>query len=440
MKSVRLAQIFWFCQGNKSDAEECSVEDLLMRAGQKRCVKMAVLNLSVIPLSIYFLEGRFLRHIFLLLIALIIAVLGTVAPASSSEAAFNDRAKDMAKITGVRIGKTDGNVRVVVDSERPVSYRQSVLSNPTRIVLDVQNAWIAPESKKNVSVDSPLVSSVRVAQFDASTVRIVVETTVEKGGWKIFAIEGDKPRIVMDFGKSPAENMSRPAWENEPAVTPIQPPAQDDEEADGTYDRDQLDRDLSAITGMKGRRIAIDPGHGGSDSGAIGPTGIMEKSVTMRVSRELKRLLEAEGATVILTRTGDTEVSPKGASATSVEELQARCDIANEAKADIFLSIHADAFTNREVKGTTAYYYTNGSKQSKKLADSVRTALVDSLGTVDRGTQTCNFYVVKHTDMPAILVEISFISNPDEEQMMNSESGVKKTAQGIADGIADYFG
>ena len=70
----------------------------------------------------------------------------------------------------------------------------------------------------------------------------------------------------------------------------------------------------------------------------------------------------------------------------------------------------------------------------------MRTALIDSIGTVDRGTQTCNFYVVKHTDMPAILVEISFISNPDEEKMMNSETGVKKIARGIADGIADYFG
>jgi len=166
----------------------------------------------------------------------------------------------------------------------------------------------------------------------------------------------------------------------------------------------------------------------------------MEKSVTMRVSRELKRLLEAEGASVVLTRTSDTEVSPKGARATAVEELEARCDIANRANADIFLSIHADAFTNREVKGTTAYYYTKGSKQSKLLADSVRTALIDAIGTVDRGTQTSNFYVVKHTDMPAILVEISFISNPDEERMMNSDAGIKKIAQGIADGIADYFG
>ena len=143
---------------------------------------------------------------------------------------------------------------------------------------------------------------------------------------------------------------------------------------------------------------------------------------------------------MILTRTGDTEVSSKGANATAVEELEARCEIANRADADIFLSIHADAFTNPEVKGTTAYYYTKGSAQSRRLADSVRTALIDSIGTVDRGTQTCNFYVVKHTDMPAILVEISFISNPDEERMMNSEAGIKKIAQGIADGIADYFG
>ena len=392
-----------------------------------------------------FLGGILLRRIVLLFTVLLVAVLGFSFAANSAEAAFSDRAKDLTKISGVRIGKTDGNVRIVIDSDLPVSYKQSVLANPTRIVVDVQNAWITPEAKQNTAVDSPLVSAVRVAQFDATTVRIVVETTVGQDGYSIFSLDSGKPRVVMDFGGSSTGNVTKPPRNQGIAVTPALPSEtdEDEEEEEDAQDsgtRDQLDRDLDAITGLKGRKITIDPGHGGSDSGAIGPTGIMEKSVTLRVSRELKRLLEAEGATVILTRTDDTEVSPKGASATSVEELQARCDIANRAKSDIFLSIHADAFTNREVKGTTAYYYTNGSKQSKKLADSVRTALVDSLGTVDRGTQTCNFYVVKHTDMPAILVEISFISNPDEEQMMNSESGVKKTAQGIADGIADYFG
>ena len=373
-----------------------------------------------------------MRRLFLLLIVFLVGVFGINFVAHTAEAAFSDRAKNMAKITDIRIGKTDGNVRIVVDSERPVSYRQSVLSHPTRIVLDVQNAWIAPEVKKNVSVDSPLVSSVRAAQFDASTVRIVVETTVGKDSRKVFALGGGKPRIVMDFGKGIGSgNAVKPA--------PVQPP-QSDVEEDDSRGRGSIERDLDAITGMKGRKIVIDPGHGGSDSGAIGPTGIMEKSVTLRVSRELKRLLEAEGAQVILTRTGDTEVSSKGANATSVEELEARCEVANRANADIFLSIHADAFTNREVKGTTAYYYTKGSTASKHLADSVRTALVDAIGTLDRGTQASNFYVVKHTDMPAILVEISFISNPDEEKMMNSEEGIKNIARGIADGIADYFG
>ncbi|WP_314662189.1 N-acetylmuramoyl-L-alanine amidase [uncultured Selenomonas sp.] len=384
-----------------------------------------------------------MHRIFLLFTVILVGLIG-FGSAVTAEAAFSDRAKDMTKVSGVRIGKTDGNVRIVIDAERAVSYKQSVLSNPTRVVLDVQNAWVAPEAKKDITIDSPLVSRVRVAQFDAATVRVVVETSVKKGGWKIFALDGEKPRIVMDFGAAPTgTNQAKPAQEAKKPAPPVQTDEteeDDEEDVQSPHDSDQLDRDLSAITGMKGRRIAIDPGHGGSDSGAIGPTGIMEKSVTMRVSRELKRLLEAEGATVILTRTGDTEVSEKGASATSVEELQARCDVANQAKADIFLSIHADAFTNREVKGTTAYYYAQGTKQSKQLADSVRTALIDAIGTVDRGTQSCNFYVVKHTDMPAILVEISFISNPDEEKMMNSETGIKKIAQGIADGIADYFG
>ena len=388
------------------------------------------------------LGGIRLRRIFLLAAALLIGMLGVLLPAGMADAAFSDRTKDMAKITGIRIGRTEGNVRIVVDSDHPVTYRQFVLANPTRVVLDVQNAWIMPEAKKNVQVDSPLVSGVRAAQFDEKTVRIVVDTTVGKDGWKVFSLDGGKPRIVLDFGRTPKATAGPkappakpvPPKPASPKPTP-QPTQQKGDDAGG-----DVGHDISDIIGLKGKKIAIDPGHGGSDSGAIGPTGVMEKNVTMRVSRELKRLLEAEGATVVLTRTTDTEVSDKGANATAVEELEARCEIANRANADIFLSIHADAFTNREVKGTTAYYYAKASEKSKRLADCVRLALIDAIGTLDRGTQTCNFYVVKHTDMPATLVEISFISNADEERMMNSEEGVKNIARGIADGIADYFG
>ena len=99
-----------------------------------------------------------------------------------------------------------------------------------------------------------------------------------------------------------------------------------------------------------------------------------------------------------------------------------------------------DSFTNGAAKGTTGYYYSLGSKRSRDLADKIRSGVVDQLGTQSRGTQSSNFYVVKHTDMPATLVEVAFISNPSEERLMNSEAGIKKAAQGIADGIADFFG
>jgi N-acetylmuramoyl-L-alanine amidase len=166
----------------------------------------------------------------------------------------------------------------------------------------------------------------------------------------------------------------------------------------------------------------------------------MEKSVTLRIANELRRLLVADGATVYMTRTTDTEVSPKGANASDIEELQARCDVANNTKSDIFISIHMDSFSSGAAKGTTGYYYSLGSQRSRDLADKVRQGVIDQIGTQSRGTQSCNFYVVKHTDMPATLVEVAFISNPQEEQLLNSEEGIEKAAQGIADGIADYFG
>ena len=191
--------------------------------------------------------------------------------------------------------------------------------------------------------------------------------------------------------------------------------------------------------GLKGKTIAIDAGHGGADAGAIGPTGVTEKSVTLRVALELRDLLENEGAKVIMTRTTDRQVSSKGDKASAIEELQARCTVANNAKADIFVSIHADSFTNPNARGTTGYYFT-GSDKSKKLADCIRKALCEQIRTPSRGTKSCNFYVVRHTSMPATLVELAFISNKEEEELLDSDEGVTKAAQGIFDGIEDYFG
>ena len=435
-----------------------------------------------------------MRKVCLLLLTML-ALLGMSLSAEASP--FGERVEGLTEITGVRVSSSQDKTRIVVDAKAPVTYRTMVLKDPGRVVVDIKGAWLSPQVKRELSVSSSFVSRARVAQFDPRTVRVVVETTVGKDNYKIFPLTGGPVpgRVVLDFGRvgpdsagatialpdvkaptKPAAPQTKPTKPTKPQTPQTKPqapqtkpaetkPAEtkpvetESEEQQTPQDAEQAaqetaadtpgeqpatesstDAGIAAITGLAGHSITIDAGHGGNDSGAIGPTGVTEKSVTLRVALALQKLLTSEGATVYMTRTTDTEVSPKGAAASDIEELQARCDVANRHNSDIFISIHMDSFTNGAAKGTTGYYYALGSKKSRDLADKVRAGVIDQIGTPSRGTQSCNFYVVKHTDMPATLVEVAFISNPTEEKLMNSEDGVQKAAQGIADGIADFFG
>ena len=397
-----------------------------------------------------------MRRMLIRLCFIALYMMVSALPAAAADSDFGQRVNGLAEVKAVRVSTDSDRTRIVVDADKAVSVKKMVLSNPDRVVVDIPKAWLSPKVKKDNSIGSRFVGKVRLAQFDKQTVRIVVETKVGKNNYKVFTLKGGTVpgRVVMDFGNlspdssqakidlpettkpkpQPAEQPAKPAPEVKPAPQPKE------EEKAPEKPAEDKDDELAGITGLKGRKITIDPGHGGSDSGAIGPTGVMEKSVTLRVAQELKRLLVAEGATVYMTRDRDTEVSPKGSKATAIEELQARCDIPNKNGSDIFVSIHMDSFSNGAAKGTTGYYYSLGSKRSRELADKIRSGVIDQIGTQSRGTQSCNFYVVKHTDMPATLVEVAFISNKSEEQLMNSEDGIKKAAQGIADGIADFFG
>jgi N-acetylmuramoyl-L-alanine amidase len=188
-------------------------------------------------------------------------------------------------------------------------------------------------------------------------------------------------------------------------------------------------------TRLLGKTICIDPGHGGSDPGAVGPTGTMEKDNTLAISLLLRDRLEKNGATVVITRENDKDVSYPNSSAD--EELGARVDIANEAATDIFVSIHNDAFTSPSAAGTTTFHY--GDTESVRLAGHVQKCLVDELGTRDRGSRFASFYVIRYTDMPAILVEVAFISNPEEEVLLASVDGRYKAAESIFQGIVKFF-
>ncbi len=318
----------------------------------------------------------------------------------------------MAKITDIQIAESENALEIVVNADRNLTFKTSALSR--RIIVDIQNAWLAPDVKRAVDLDSPFARRCRIAQFNKKTVRVVVETDAKKDGYEIAALPDASERgaIILRFGaKQEGKQTVREAAEEK---LPLDP-------------------------GIEGKRITLDAGHGGIDPGAIGPTGLTEKSVTLRIAKELKTILEEEGATVYMTRTEDAEVSPKGEDATDVEELQARCDVANQSQSDLFVSIHIDAYTKPEPHGTTSFYYRRGTKHSRTFAEDVGKGVVRRLGTFNRGAKGCNFYVVRHTDMIATLVEVAFISNPAEEKLMKSDKGVKLAAQGIADGIREFL-
>ena len=446
------------------------------------------------------------------------------------------------EIKDLRYSLGSGTVRIVLDVGKKIDFTESYAENPSRLIVTLKNAWIdVTKMKRDIELASTAAKRIKVAQFDDSTVRVVVETMADVN---IFWLDGGPAgnRLVVDVGNAtfkPNEELNKKQQEKEKPKSKkddkkskkeIKNKSDDDnlgEEVDTPFDEDEdkkaeqkekerkekerkerererkerkekerkekerkekeekekerkekerkekerkekerkeknkkdkkskndreeeqidepfeeLEEDLDKILTLEGKKICIDAGHGGGDAGAIGPTGVTEKSVTLRVALQLRDLLEEEGAEVIMTRTTDKPVSPKGDKASAIEELQARCDVANREKVDIFISIHADSFTNPAARGSTGYYYSKTEGTSaKRLADAIRRGVCEQLRTPSRGTQPCNFYVVRHTDMAATLVELAFISNAEEEKLLDSEEGIEKAAHGIFDGIEDYFG
>lgn len=180
-------------------------------------------------------------------------------------------------------------------------------------------------------------------------------------------------------------------------------------------------------------KICVDPGHGGYDPGAVGPSGLKEKDITLAVSFLVAEKLKAAGQNVVLTRIGDIVTwTPDG-------DLSKRCQVANNFNADVFVSIHCNSATNPAATGTETYHHA-ASTNGKRLAGAVQGELVAALGLPDRGVKTANFYVLAHTNMPAVLVELAFICNPKEEALLATPSAQEKMAQAIARGVGAVYG
>lgn len=191
-----------------------------------------------------------------------------------------------------------------------------------------------------------------------------------------------------------------------------------------------------ALSNVKNKIITIDPGHGGSDSGAVGPNGYTEKEGAFVISQKVASILNQSGAKVVMTR--DSDVDVYGPNASARNELQARVDVGNNANSDIFVSIHCNAFVNPAANGTQTFYY-GSSYQGQRLAQNIQEKMIEANGLRDRGISTCNFYVVKHSYMPAVLIETAFITNYDEEALLSDDEWQTTMAKAIAEGINEYF-
>lgn len=194
------------------------------------------------------------------------------------------------------------------------------------------------------------------------------------------------------------------------------------------------DKDGTYGTKKDRYKVVVDAGHGGIDAGAIGPTKTMEKDNTLSVALKLGKLLESKAIEVIYTRTSDKTDLPSD----ERPNLEARTAISNNAKADLFISIHNNSSTYKDVRGVETYYYGTSSK-SKALANSIQSHIVEALKLKDRGIREEDFYVLKNTSAPSALVELGYITNREEENILKSSSYQDKYAQAIADAVFKYL-
>lgn len=340
--------------------------------------------------------------------------------------------------------------RIVIDVGQLREYIFNELKSPDRIYIDVFQAKLNPILHgKTIYVNNPYIHRIRIAQKTPQTVRVVVDLNFKQiKRYEVFPLP-DPFRIVLDIYPRPQEKAS--------PETPPQP-------ARPTKNGYTLARQL----GLGVHRIVLDPGHGGRDPGCIGRSGLKEKDVVLDICLRLKKLLETKNQfEVILTRESDIFIP-----------LENRTIIANQKRADLYISIHANANPNRKKRGVMSFYLNfspdptvnaiaarenatssknigkmkeiilkivqnSKIKESQELARAIQKSLVNRLkkhfsAIKDMGVKGGPFWVLIGAEMPSVLVEISHLSNPTEESRLKTARYRQEIAYGIYEGIINY--
>ncbi len=203
----------------------------------------------------------------------------------------------------------------------------------------------------------------------------------------------------------------------------------------GIYTYIEESRAFYAMLPISNKTIVIDPGHGGSDPGKTGVSGLNEKDINLEISKKLKQYLEQGGANVIITRDTDTSLGSGKSS-----DMKSRVTIDGIEKADIFISIHQNAYPSEKVWGGQVFYYKDSDK-SKLLAEKIQKSIVSVLQNDNKrqAKQNDNYYVLKNTKIPSVIVECGFLSNRKEEKLLNTEKYQDDMAWAIYAGIVEFF-
>jgi N-acetylmuramoyl-L-alanine amidase len=390
----------------------------------------------------------------------------TVVSAGAPLAAVaGDKLAALPKITGVRHWSSSMGSTVVIDMEDQVPYEVHRLMSPERIYFDLHDTVLSHDLEgKTMDVGDASLSRVRIAQPVAGVTRIVLDT--KDGSNFSVSMESSPYRLVVELRgseKTLAANHVLPNRMTANQTSALVNPAPGKAAPVAALGVQASDQPLPAKTGKF--RIVLDAGHGGWDLGTVGRQGLLEKDLVLDVTRRLGKLLQARlGSEVMFTRAGDTYLS-----------LDQRADFANQAQADLFVSIHANYSSSATARGVETYY-TNlfsapGSREvdkqedgtsakltpaslsadalhekieeSRRLAASVQHALYAKVAASgpdirNRGIKDRAFAVLTGTTMPAILTEISFVSSPTDERNLQSATYRQQIAEALYKGIARY--
>ncbi len=194
--------------------------------------------------------------------------------------------------------------------------------------------------------------------------------------------------------------------------------------------------ETSAVTA-----VVIDAGHGGMDGGKIGINGEIEKEINLSIAQKLKSLLEQQGIAVVMTRTDDNGLYEESISNKKQQDMKRRCELINETEAALVVSIHQNSYTEASVRGPQVFYYKN-SAAAKEIAVILQDALNDLLEIEKPRACKANdsYYILRKTERPTVIVECGFLSNPEEAELLSTESYQQKVAQAISTGVLRFLG